>query len=103
MISVDKSRKRLVLRQFHVEGFVNQFVQEATAGVIRFTSEAIENIAPGYRARETYRLTGADSFIERFEIAPPGKDFEIYSETRFQRSAAGDNKAAQAKREQELR
>ena len=103
MISYDKNRKKLVLRQFHIERFVNQYVQEpADGGALRFTSEAIENIAPGYRARETYRLTGPDSFIERFEIAAPGKDFEVYSETLFQRSAPPD-KAAQAKREQELR
>ena len=104
MISFDKNRKKLVLRQFHVERFVNQFVQEPTdGGAIRFVSEAIENIALGYRARETYRLTGVDTFTERFEIAEPGKDFEVYSETRFQRSAGTDNKSAQDKREQELR
>lgn len=105
MISFDKNRKKLVLRQFHVERFVNQFVQESVdGGAVRFTSEAIENIPPGYRARETYRLIDVDSFTERFEIAAPGKDFEVYSETRFRRSAApGADKAAQAKREQDLR
>ncbi len=45
----------------------------------------IENIPPGYRARETYELTGTDGFVERFEIADPGKDFVVYSETRFTR------------------
>jgi predicted methyltransferase len=102
VISFDKSRKKLVLRQFHIERFVNQYVQEAADdGALRFTSEAIENIASGYRAREIYRVTGPDTFIERFEIAAPGKDFEIYSETRFQR-AAGDQ-AAETKRERDLR
>ena len=105
MISYDKTRKKLVLRQFHIERFVNQFVQEpAEDGALRFTSEAIENIGPGYRARETYRPTGPDSFVERFEIAEPGKNFETYSETRFQRLAPpGADKAAQTKREQEFR
>jgi hypothetical protein len=37
MISFDKGRKKLVLRQFHVERFVNQFVQEPVdGGVVRF-------------------------------------------------------------------
>lgn len=87
MISFDRGRKRLVLRQFHTEGFVNQFVADtATAGGgLRFVSESIENIPPGYRARETYELTGTDGFVERFEIADPGKDFVVYSETRFTR------------------
>ena len=85
-ISYDRTRGKFVLRQFHVEGFVNQYVSEPVGnGVLRFTSEAIENIPAGYRARESYSVTGPDSFIERFELAEPGKDFEIYSETRFRR------------------
>jgi hypothetical protein len=88
MISFDRSRKKFVLRQFHVEGFVNQFT--STVGPeksLRFDSEAIENIPAGYRARETYTVVGPDEFVERFELAEPGKEFEVYSETRFKRRA----------------
>jgi hypothetical protein len=86
MISYDRSRAAFVLRQFHVEGFVNQYVSEPIReGSLRFTSEAIENIPAGYRARETYTSTGPDGFVERFELAEPGKDFELYSETHFHR------------------
>ncbi len=86
MISFDRARKKLILRQFHIEGFVNQYAVEETGdGFVRFTSEAIENIPTGYRARETYIPNGPDSFTERFEIAEPGKDFEVYSETHFRR------------------
>jgi hypothetical protein len=88
MISYDRSRKTLVLRQFHVEGFVNQYVAEPVRdGVLSFQSEAIENIPAGYRAREIYKITGPNEFVERFEIAEPGKDFELYSETRFKRKS----------------
>jgi len=38
-----------------------------------FTSEAIENIPAGWRARETYVVTGPDEFEEVFELAEPGK------------------------------
>jgi len=87
MISFDKGRKKFVLRQFHVEGFVNQFVMNSSddGKTIVFTSESIENIPAGYRARETYKIVGADEFIEIFEIAEPGKDFEVYSENHFRR------------------
>ena len=87
MISFDKGRKRFVLRQFHVEGFVNQFVMNSSdeGKTIVFTSESIENIPSGFRARETYKIVGADEFIEIFEIAEPGKDFEVYSENHFRR------------------
>jgi hypothetical protein len=87
MISFDKGRKKFVLRQFHVEGFVNQFVMNSgdEGNTIVFTSESIENIPAGFRARETYRIVAPDEFIEIFEIAEPGKDFEVYSENNFRR------------------
>lgn len=83
-LSYDRARKRLVLRQFHVEGFVNQYVQEPDSPLV-FTSEAIENIAAGWRARETYIVHGPDEFEEVFELAAPGKPFELYSQARLKR------------------
>jgi hypothetical protein len=88
--SFDKARKRLVLRHFHQEGFVNQFVAttEAIEGnVLVLNSEAIENIPAGWRARETYTFSGDDAFEEIFELAAPGKDFELYSHNRLKRAA----------------
>ena len=88
MISFDKSRKQFVFRQFHVEGFINQYVTtsiSADSKEIVFTSEGIENIPAGWRARETYKIISPDEFIETFELAGPGKDFEIYSEGRLTR------------------
>src|SRR5215217_2344967 len=82
-ISRDGARGRLVLRQFHGEGFVNQYVQEPGKPV--FVSEAIENIPAGYRARETYVSTGPDTFAETFELAEPGKEWAVYSHARFKR------------------
>ena len=88
MISFDKSRKQFVFRQFHVEGFVNQYVSDtarADGKTIIFTSESIENIPAGFRARETYKILGPDEFTEVFEIAEPGKDFDVYGEGHFKR------------------
>jgi hypothetical protein len=84
-----------MLRQFHVEGFVNQFALESLDEQQRtlvFVSTAIENIAPGWRARETYRFLNNDEFIESFALAEPGKDFATYSETRFRRKRSGSGK-----------
>lgn len=85
--SYDKSRQRLVLRQFHSEGFVNQYVEEPGqhAGTLVFVSEAIENIPAGWRARESYVFDGPDRFTETFELAEPGKDFTVYSKSTFTR------------------
>lgn len=88
MLSYDRARKKFVLRQFHVEGFVNQYVAETQAAngkTLSFISESIENIPAGFRARETYRILSADEFTESFELAEPGKAFEVYSETRLKR------------------
>ena len=88
MISFDRGRKQFILRQFHVEGFVNQFVTTSVSEdgkTITFTSESIENIPAGWRARETYKLIGTDEFVEIFDLAEPGKDFEKYSENRYRR------------------
>ena len=85
--SFDRARKRLVLRQFHVEGFVNHYVQNADSSDSKlvFTTEAIENIPPGWRARETYIVHGPDEFEEIFELAEAGKPFEVYSRARLKR------------------
>ena len=84
--SYDNARKAIVFRQFHVEGFVNQYRSETVSGErIVFITESIENIPDGWRARETYEITGEDSFVERFELAAPGKEFDLYSENRLQR------------------
>ena len=88
VISFDKSRKQFVLRQFHIEGFVSQYLttEISTDGKkIVFTSESIENIPSGWRARETYKIVSADEFIEVFELAEPGKEFEVYTENRLRR------------------
>jgi hypothetical protein len=87
-LSFDSARKRIVFRQFHVEGFVNQYVLEPGADFDRlvFVSEAIENIPAGFRARETYVFSGPDRLEEIFETAEPGKDFEVYSRSRLTRA-----------------
>lgn len=86
--SFDKARKRAVLRQFHQEGFVNQYLSVAATidgDTLVLDSEAIENIPAGWRARETYKFSGADAFDEIFELSEPGKGFEKYSHNRFKR------------------
>jgi hypothetical protein len=89
--SYDKARKKLVLRQFHSEGFVNQYVDESARDgtTLVFETESIENIPAGWRARETYRFIGPGEVVEVFELAEPGKEFEVYSETKLHRIVAG--------------
>lgn len=85
--SFDKAAKAVVLRQFHVEGFVNQYaaaVDSLGGDTWVFNTTALENIPAGFRARETYAFNG-DDLEERFEVAEPGKVFETYSVNRLRR------------------
>jgi hypothetical protein len=87
-ISYDKARKTFVLRQFHIEGFVNQYRLDSISSdkkTIVFVSESIENIPNGWRAKETYRLTGNNEFTETFELAEPNKTFEVYTKAILKR------------------
>jgi hypothetical protein len=85
-ISYDKIRKTFVLRQFHIEGFVNQYIIDSVSPdkkTIRFRSENIENIPPGWAARESYQLLNENEFIESFELAEPKGSFEVYSKVKL--------------------
>ncbi len=87
-ISYDKGRRTFVLRQFHIEGFVNQFKIESISPdgkTIVFISESIENIPAGYRAKESYQIMSENEFVETFELAEPGKSFEVYSKAVLKR------------------
>ncbi len=87
-ISYERTSKQFLFRQFHLEGFVIQYRLESKSEdgkLIVFLSEEIENIPPGYRARETYRILNENEFVEIFELAAPGKEFTIYSENHFAR------------------
>jgi hypothetical protein len=85
-ISYDKVRKTFVLRQFHIEGFVNQYKLDSISPdkrTIVFLSENIENIASGFKAKERYQLLNDNEFIETFELAEPNSAFEVYSKVKL--------------------
>lgn len=88
LFSYDQAREKFAFRQFHVEGFVNQYVSaslSADGKTFVFVTEAIENISPGWRARETYQILNDDEFTETFELAPPEQEFELYITNHFKR------------------
>lgn len=86
--SYDRLRKRLVFRQFHQEGFVNQYVLDpaaSSATKVVFVTESIENLDSRWRARETYEIKSRDEVIETFELASPSGEFKVYSKTTLTR------------------
>lgn len=88
VISYDKTRKKFVFRQFHIEGFVNHYSLESISPdgkTITFVTESIENIPSGWRGRETYTIA-ENEFSEAFDLAEPRKDFEPYTRASFKRN-----------------
>jgi hypothetical protein len=87
-LSYDRARATLVLRQFHQEGFVNQYSMNKSASgpkKLVFDSERFENFDNSWRARETYEILSPDEFIETFELAAAGKELQVYSRNSFKR------------------
>lgn len=86
--SYDRTRKTLIFRQFHQEGFVILYALNSdlsSSSKLVFESEQVENVNSSWKTRETYELVSNDEFTETFEIAKPDKPFEIYSRNQFKR------------------
>lgn len=80
--SYDRSLKTFRLRQFHIEGFVNEYLLDSISTdqkTLVFVTKSIENIPAGWRAKETYKILSDSQIEETFELAAPGKDYEVYS------------------------
>lgn len=81
IFSYDRAEKAFVIREFNVEGYVNHYVLDAKASDARrlvFVSRSSENAPAGLRARLTYHVKSEVEFEEIFEMAPAGKEFEVY-------------------------
>lgn len=89
LLSFDEARSCYVLREFHVEGYVNQYVLQPpgheTSSLI-FITEAIENIPLGWRARITLEVTSDDTFVETFDLAGPNKEWTCHITNHFRRT-----------------
>lgn len=87
-LSYDKHRQKYVLREFHVEGYVNQYVIEVTdKNTLVMLTEVIENIPSGWQARTTYEILGANEFRETFDLAGPDQEWSCYITNEFSREA----------------
>lgn len=88
LFSYDGNREKFVFRQFHVEGFVNQYVLDTISEdgkTLVFITEQIENISAGWRAKLTYKILNDDEFQQIFELAGPKRDFGCFSQGTLKR------------------
>jgi len=86
IISFDNSRKKYVFRQFHVEGFVNQYVLNdslSTQSTFVFESEIIENFVPGGTARFTVNILNDREIETIFDVGMPGREMACYGKNKL--------------------
>jgi hypothetical protein len=86
--SYDKFLKTIVWRQFHSEGFVNEYRLKAASAdpkSFEFETVRIENLPAGWRAKKSYRVLSADEIEETFSLAPPDKEYETYTVAHLKR------------------
>jgi len=87
-ISYDRYREKYVFRQFHVEGFVNQYVLDTLSSddkIFVFNSEQIENAPPGTKANLTITIAHENEIMTNSNVAFPGKEFQCYSKNHLKR------------------
>ena len=86
--SYDRIRKKVVLRQFHGEGFVNQYLLDSLSvggKTLVFETESVENGSPGLRARLEYHLISKDEFEEAFHLGFPGQELKCVIRNHWKR------------------
>jgi hypothetical protein len=87
IFSYDTNLKKVVWRQFHSEGMVNEYALDSVSAdgkSLEFVTTRIENL-PGFRAKKQYRIVSGSEIDETFFLAPPGKDFELYTVAHLRR------------------
>lgn len=87
-ISYDRSRKKFVFRQFHIEGFINQYVLDSfldDGKTICWVSEKMENAPPSWKVELVYTIKDESTIEESFNLGMPDRDFECYNLNRLKR------------------
>jgi len=88
-ISFDKARKTFVFRQFHGEGFVNQYILNPSLSndsLLVFDSEIIENFVPGGKARWTLKKISETELETAFYLSLPGEELVCYGTNRVSKN-----------------
>ena len=97
--SYDGDRETHVLREFHIEGYVNQYVQESSDvhdKKLVFVTEAVENLPPGMQARTTYEIIDDNRFRETFELLMRDGAWACFITSELQRVEVGGTLTAMA-------
>ena len=83
--SYDSERETLVVREFMVEGFILQSTCDVDGKFINCAAEEIES-GSQWQAKLQLEIKNPYEFIERFHLAQPGKELELYFTNRWTRT-----------------
>lgn len=79
-ISYDKSRDKIVFRQFNSEGFVNQYILNdslSNDSILIFETEIIENLPEG-KARWTIKKLSETAYETTFDVSFTGDEYTCF-------------------------
>jgi len=85
-ISYDATRNLFVFRQFHIEGFVIQYIlvdSLSSNSKIVFESEKIDNFIRGGKARWSITKVTASAIVTTFDVSMPRKGYERFGENKL--------------------
>lgn len=88
IISYDKQRELYIFRQFHNEGYYNQYVLNdslSTENSLVFETEFIENFVPGGKARFTISIINNSEIETIFDVGFPGQDMACFGRNLLKR------------------
>jgi len=81
IISFDEADKKIVFRQYHTEGYMNEYVLNdslSTSGVLVFETRKIENFVPGGKARFTIKVISDNEIETVFDVGFPGREMACF-------------------------
>lgn len=87
-ISYDKTRDKIIFRQFHIEGYVNTYVlvdSLSSPDILVFRTESIENFMPGGKAQWTIRKTDETHIVTIFDVSFSGAGYTCFGTNRLQK------------------
>jgi hypothetical protein len=87
-ISFDKVRKRVVFRQFHIEGYITTYLlvdSLSSKNTLVFETEQIENFVNGGKARLTINRIDEDEIETIFDVSFPDQPYTCFGTNRLQR------------------
>lgn len=87
-ISFDKGRNLIVIRQFNIEGYINQYMLSdslSNDSILVFESESIENFVPGGKARWTIKKISENQIETIFDVAFPDSDYSCMGVNKLQK------------------